>query len=121
MNYVRLLNSEGRAVAPTIASFQSAAGSADWSSAPDYYLVLVDQPGEQSWPVTGASFILMHEDVKNPSAARTALEFFDWAYEHGDESAEDLGYVPLPEALVGMIERTWSKEIAASGKPLWNR
>jgi phosphate transport system substrate-binding protein len=121
MNYVRLLNREGRAVAPTIPSFQAAARSADWANAPAYYLVLVDQPGEQSWPITGASFILMHADVKNAGAARTALQFFDWAYAHGDESAEDLGYVPLPEALVAMIERTWSKEIAASGKPLWNR
>jgi phosphate transport system substrate-binding protein len=119
MNYVRLLNRDGQAIAPTIASFQSAARSADWSNAPGYNLVLVNQPGAQSWPITGASFILMPGDVQRPSAARTALEFFAWAFSHGDESAEALGYVPLPDSLVGMVERTWSKEIRTGGKPLW--
>jgi phosphate transport system substrate-binding protein len=81
----------------------------------------VNQPGAQSWPITGASFILMHADAENRSAARTALEFFDWAYAQGDESAEALGYVPLPDSLVGMIERTWAMQIKANGTPLWKR
>lgn len=121
MSYVRLLNREGRAVAPTIQSFQAAAAHADWGRAPGYNLVLVDQPGSDSWPITGASFILMPRQPEDPETALAALEFFEWAYAHGDRSAEDLGYVPVPDDVVAMVKQTWTNEITADGRPLWDR
>jgi phosphate transport system substrate-binding protein len=118
--YARLVNRDGKTVSPEISAFQAAAANADWANAPGYYLILVDQPGLESWPITGASFILMHAHARNAANSRTALEFFSWAYAHGDEMAEALDYVPIPDNVVKMVEQTWSKEIEADGKPLWS-
>ncbi len=119
LGYARLINRDGKTVSPAISTFQAAAANADWAHAPGYYLILVDQPGAKSWPITGASFILMHKHVKNAKDAETALKFFDWAYAHGDKMAEDLDYVPIPDNVVHMVEQTWSKAIMGNGQPVW--
>jgi len=119
MNYVRLQNAAGNFVAPTIKTFQAAAANADWQNAPGFYLVLTDQPGNDSWPITGASFILMYKKQKNAVVAKRVLAFFDWAYKHGQQMAIDLHYVPMPQKTVQLVEDTWTKEIRADGKPVW--
>jgi phosphate transport system substrate-binding protein len=121
LTYAKLKNRDGRLVAPQIESFQAAAANADWARAPGYYLILVDQPGAESWPITGASFILMHKQVKDAADALTALKFFAWAYKNGTQMAEELDYVPLPANVVRMVEDTWSASIKADGKPVWTK
>ncbi len=120
MAYTLLRNRAGRFVAPTSASFQAAAANADWTSAKDYYLILTDQPGDNAWPITGASFILVHRTPDRPERTRAVLEFFDWAFRHGGALAEKLDYVPMPDKVVEMVEATWHQEIRdANGQPLW--
>ena len=120
MTYAKLKNEAGKAVAPETSSFQAAAANADWAHAPGFYLVLTNEPGEQSWPITGASFILMHKEVRNAEDARQALDFFDWAFEHGDKMAESLDYVPMPAKVVSLIKAEWSKSIKGDdGKAIW--
>ncbi len=119
MSYARLLNRDGQAVAPSTATFQAAAANADWSHADHYYLVLTDQPGARSWPITGASFILVYSNPPDPAATAEALKFFAWAFKSGGEMAKALDYVPLPESLVRLIENTWRTQIAARGAPVW--
>jgi phosphate transport system substrate-binding protein len=119
MAYVDLINKAGKAVVPNAQSFQAAAANADWAGSDSYYLILTDQPGGGSWPITGASFILLYRDPPDPAATLTALKFFDWAYKNGAKMAADLDYVPLPPALVTQVEKTWSTSIMAGGKPLW--
>ncbi len=119
MTYARIKNQAGKVVAPSIETFQAAAGNADWAGADHYHLILTDQPGDESWPITGASFILMYGNPKDPKAAKHALEFFAWAYKNGDQMAADLDYVPLPDSLVKMIEKTWEQSITAHGKPVY--
>jgi phosphate transport system substrate-binding protein len=119
MSYVRMKNASGKVVSPEIKAFQAAASSADWSHADAFFLILTNQPGDQSWPITGASFILMHTNNSDAAAAQTALKFFDWAYTKGDGLAEQLDYVPLPDNVVKLIQTTWSKSIMSQGKALW--
>jgi phosphate transport system substrate-binding protein len=121
LTYAKMKNHDGKVVTPEIKSFQAAAGNADWSKAPGYYLILVDQAGSESWPITGASFILMHKDSKDAADALTALKFFSWAYEKGDKMAEELDYVPLPDNVVKMVEQTWMGNIKSAGKPVWTK
>lgn len=111
MNYCDLINSAGKSVAPSAESFQAAAASADWSHAPGYYLILTDQPGAGSWPITGASFILVYSTPPDTAATGAALKFFDWAYRNGGKMAADLDYVPLPESLIKQVRATWKAEI----------
>ncbi len=85
--------------------------NADWAHAPGYYLILTNQPGEKSWPITGASFILVYSVPPDPAATAAALKFFDWAYRNGGKMAAELDYVPLPESLVGQIRATWKAQI----------
>jgi len=118
MTYVKMKNQAGEVVAPEIRTFQAAAANADWEKAPGYYLVLVNQPGKDSWPITGASFILMHTQAKDATASLTALKFFDWAYRKGDRLATELDYVPLPKNVVELVEKSWA-EIKAGGKSVW--
>jgi phosphate transport system substrate-binding protein len=106
-----MINKAGKKVAPKAEAFQAAAGNADWKSAPGYYLILTDQPGAASWPITGASFILIHAEPADPAAAAEALKFFDWSYKNGADMAKELDYVPLPAALIKQIEATWKTEI----------
>ena len=119
MNYVRLENKAGKFVEPTIDSFQAAASNADWKNAPGFYMVLTDQPGENSWPITGASFILMHKEQQNPEKARLILGFFDWCQKHGAGIAMNLHYVPMPEEINKIIHDEWRKKITSMGKAVW--
>jgi len=120
MNYVLLGNREGKFVAPSIKTFQAAAENADWENAKNYYVVLTDQPGENTWPITGASFILLYKKQKDAVKALEMLKFFDWAYKKGGELAIKLDYVPMPTKVVKLIEKTWSEEIRVGDKSVFN-
>jgi len=119
MTAVRLQNRDGRFVEASIGSFQAAAANADWAHAPGFYLVLTDQPGARSWPITGASFILVHASQEDPARARAVLDFFAWAFAHGDGMAAALDYVPIPDKVVTMVEAMWVSRIRAGGQPVW--
>ena len=117
--FTKMLNKDGKTVAPTMDAFQAAAANADWSSVPGYGLILDNQPGAESWPMTAATFILIHKQPQDPAAAREALKFFAWAYAKGGKMAEELDYVPMPAPVVTAVEKMWAAEIKdASGKPL---
>jgi len=117
MSHVQLKNHDGLFVQPESSAFQAAAAGADWSKAPGLYLLLTNAPGAKSWPIAGATFILMHKTQKKPATAKDVLQFFDWAYANGDKMASDLDYVPLPDNLVKLIHSAWKKELkTASGK-----
>ena len=117
----QMKNSAGKFVAPAIKAFQAAAANADWKNAPGYYMVLVDQPGDESWPITGASFILVQKEQADAAHAKAMLAFFDWSFKHGTEIATELDYVPLPQNVYDMVEETWLKDVTASGKPVWQK
>jgi len=119
MNYTLLKNSAGEFVSPTIESFQAAASSADWENAPGFYMVLTDQPGKTSWPITGASFILIYKEQKDGKIAGKMLNFFDWCYRNGNESAKSLYYVPMPESVVALVENMWVKDVQSGGRTPW--
>jgi phosphate transport system substrate-binding protein len=118
MTFARLINREGKLVVPEAKSFQAAAASADWAKTEGYYLILTNQPGAGSWPITGASFILVHADSKDPNVG-AALKFFDWAYKNGQSLAESLDYVPIPANVVKLVEKTWTDSLKVDGKPAW--
>jgi phosphate transport system substrate-binding protein len=120
MTHTKMVNAAGKVVDPNIKSFQSAAANADWANAPGYYLVLTNQAGAESWPITGASFILVYKQPDDPASVKTALQFFDWAYKSGDQMAEELDYVPIPDNVVELVKSSWAKEIKDnSGKAIW--
>ena len=106
-----MVNKSGKVVAPKAEAFQAAAASADWEHAQGYYLILTDQPGATSWPITGASFILMYKQPDDAAAAAEALKFFDWAYKNGSQMAAELDYVPLPASLIKQVRVTWKASI----------
>ena len=108
MAYSRLKNAEGKFVLPTDETFAAAAASAQWGQAKDFYLVMTNAPGENSWPITATNFILMYKQPKNAEGAKQAKEFFRWVYANGDAQAKALDYVPLPDALTKQIETYWS-------------
>lgn len=111
LTHVALINKAGKTVQPTIASFQAAAANADWAHAPGYYVILTDQPGETSWPITAATFILMYKEPADKAASAEAIKFFKWAFEKGGKMAEELDYIPMPDSVVKQIEKTWTSEI----------
>jgi phosphate transport system substrate-binding protein len=120
MSYARLENQAGNFVSPTSKTFQAAAANADWVNADGFYMVLTDQPGKDSWPITGATFILVYKTQDKPGNGLAVLKFFDWDYHHGSKMAEKLDYVPMPASVVKLVEKTWAKEIKdASGKAVW--
>ena len=120
MAYALLKNRDGRFVAPTAENFQAAAAGADWSHAEGYYLVLTNQPGASSWPITGASFILMYEQQADAARAKQVLRFFDWCYRNGAEAARSLDYVPMPPNVAEMVRATWTEVLRdASGRHVW--
>jgi len=119
MTYTLLQNQAGKFVSPTIETFQAAAANADWKNAPGFYLVLTGQPGEQSWPITGASFILIYKDQSSAAQAKALLKFFDWCYRYGAETAKKLHYVPIPMNVAEMVENGWKNEVKSEGKPGW--
>ncbi|MBD3368506.1 MAG: phosphate ABC transporter substrate-binding protein PstS [Candidatus Eisenbacteria bacterium] len=114
--HITLRNRDGQWVEPTIESFQAAAANADWENTEGYYLVLTDQPGEESWPIVGASFILVYAKQDDVEKAKAMLEFFDWCYDHGDQMAVQKHYVPIPDNVVEMVRNTWRSEITADGE-----
>jgi phosphate transport system substrate-binding protein len=119
MTYTQVKNLSGAFVKPTSAAFQAAAANADWAKAPGFYLLLTEQPGEATWPISGATFILMHAVQDKPDTARMVLGFFDWAYKNGGKMAEGLDYVPMPEKVVALIKDSWKAGIkGADGKPV---
>lgn len=119
LTYVTLKNQAGNYVNPSIESFQAAAANADWENSPGYYVVLTDQPGENSWPITGASFIIVHKEQANKELVQAMLTFFDWCYRNGQTMATELDYVPIPSNVVEMVEKTWSENIVVGGKSVW--
>ena len=108
LTYAALVNAAGKAVQPTMASFQSAAANADWANAPGFYQILTNQPVDASWPITAATFILMYAEPADKAAADEALKFFRWAFEKGDKMAEELDYIPMPDTVVAQITKSWS-------------
>lgn len=119
MNAVQMKNREGEFVKPNDDSFKAAAANAQWDKAPGFYEILTDEPGKASWPISGATFILMHKTQENTAAASEVLKFFDWAYADGSKLASDLDYVPLPENVQNLIRKAWKDQIRdASGAPL---
>ncbi len=119
--YVLMQNKAGKFAKPSAESFQAAAANADWAKAPGFYLLLTNQPGAESWPITGASFILLYKNPPKPEATREVLAFFNWAYHNGGQLASQLDYVPIPANVVKLVEDTWQKQITAGGKPVWTR
>jgi phosphate transport system substrate-binding protein len=119
--FTKMVNKDGKTVAPTSVAFQAAAANANWNSVPGYGVILANQPGAESWPMTAATFILVPKQPTDPVATAEALKFFAWAYANGDKMAEELDYVPMPKKVVGDIEKAWATEIKdSSGKPLHN-
>jgi phosphate transport system substrate-binding protein len=116
MTYVQLLNAEGKAVSPDDATFKAAAAGADWNKS--FYQILTNQPGAESWPITGATFIMMHAKQDKPAQGAEALKFFDWAYKNGDKTAEELDYVPMPDSVKATIRKSWAKITDSAGKPV---
>jgi phosphate transport system substrate-binding protein len=118
--YTKMTNKEGKIVSPTSAAFQAAAANAKWDSQPGYGVVLANQPGADSWPMTAATWILIHKQPKDPAAAGEALKFFAWAYDNGAKMADELDYIAMPKSVASQVKGTWAKEIKdASGKPLY--
>ncbi len=121
MTSVSMINKDGKAVEPSASAFQAAAANADWEKADHYYVILTDQPGAASWPIAGATFILIHTQPQDPAAATEALKFFAWAYKKGSKMAEELDYVPMPDKVVTAIQKMWTAEIKdGSGKSLFD-
>jgi phosphate transport system substrate-binding protein len=121
MTSVDMINKDGKVVAPDAAAFQAAAAHADWAHSDSYYVILTDQPGPDTWPIAGATFILMYKQPPNVDNTAAALKFFDWAYTNGGKMAEDLDYVPLPPAVIAQIKQTWVSEMKTpDGKPVYS-
>jgi len=117
--YALMQNAAGAFVAPEDSAFKAAAAGADWSKT--FYQILTNQPGKESWPITGATFIMMHLKQDKPQQAAATLKFFDWAYANGDKMADELDYVPLPDAVESLIRQQWAKVTDTSGKPVFTK
>ena len=114
MNFALMQNSAGTYVSPDDSAFKAAAAGADWAKS--FYQILTNQSGKDAWPISGATFILMHKAQDKPAQATSSLKFFDWAYKNGDKTADDLDYVPMPAAVKTAIEKSWSEIKDAAGK-----
>lgn len=117
--HVQLQNREKAFVTPSMESFEAAASGANWKGTPGYAVVLTDQPGKGSWPIAGATFILVHKKPEKCGNAKAVLSFFDWAYKNGAGMAKSLDYVPIPKNVYDIMEETWKKEITCGGQPVW--
>ena len=111
LTFADMVNKAGKHVEPTVAAFQAAAANADWANAPGYYQILTNQPGDASWPITAATFILMYAEPADKAASAEAIKFFDWAFAKGDKMAEELDYIPMPAAVTALIRKTWADSI----------
>ena len=120
MSYGQVKNKDGQFVKPNDDSFKAAAAGAEWDKAPGMYLLLTEQPGKESWPITGATFILMHKTQEKPESAEAVLKFFDWAYKNGGKMASELDYVPMPENVQKLVRAAWKAQIKDSqGRAIW--
>ena len=119
MSYAQLKNKDGEYVRPDDAAFSAAAANAAWDKVPNFYEILTQQPGKASWPITGASFILLHANAEKPERTEEVLKFFDWAFKNGAQMATELDYVPMPAAVTKLVEAMWKAEIKGSAGPLW--
>lgn len=120
MTTVQMKNREGNFVKPEEEAFKAAAANANWDAAKGFYEILTDEPGKASWPITGATFILVYKNQENREAGLEVLKFFDWAYSNGSKLASDLDYVPLPEGVQKQIRDSWKATIkSADGKAVW--
>jgi len=119
LTYALLRNKDGQFVSPDSTAFRAAASNADWSKTQDFNLLLTNQPGKDSWPITGATFILMHKQQSKPEIAREVINFFAWAYQNGGKLAEELDYVPMPENVVKLVEQNWQQIKGPDGKAVW--
>jgi phosphate transport system substrate-binding protein len=121
LTYTDMMNKDGKKVEPTAAAFSAAAANADWNSKPGYGVILANQPGAESWPMTAATWVLLYKKPDDAAATGEALKFFAWSYAKGDEMASELDYVPMPDNVVKSIEDTWTKEVVGSdGKPIYS-
>jgi len=119
LTYTKMVNKAGKSVSPTAEAFQAAAANADWSSQPGYGVILANQPGDQSWPMTAATWILLYKKPTDAASTGEALKFFAWSYAKGADMAKELDYVPMPGKVVADIQKMWSADIKdSSGKPL---
>jgi phosphate transport system substrate-binding protein len=114
MTYAQVKNAAGNFVSPDDSAFKAAAAGADWAKS--FYQILTNQPGKDSWPITGATFILMHKTQDKPEKATATLKFFDWAYKNGDQTADDLDYVPMPAGVKDAIRKSWGQIKDGAGK-----
>ena len=116
LTYALLQNSDGEFVSPNEASFKAAAAGANWSQS--FYQILTNQPGKDAWPITSATFILMHQQQDKPAQAATTLKFFEWAYQQGDATASALDYVPMPDSVKEQVFKAWGHVKDAQGQPI---
>ncbi len=116
MTFTLMKNKDGNFVSPNEEAFKAAAAGADWNKS--FYQLITDQPGKNTWPISTATFILMHVKQDKPANATETFKFFTWAFKNGDKVASDLDYVPLPDAVIGSIEKAWGQVTDASGKPV---
>ena len=117
---VQMQNKDGAFVAPSLAAFEAAAAEADWEgSLPSMYLILVDQPGADTWPIAGASFILVPKDQTDATRAKAMMSYFDWAYTSGAQTAKGLDYVAIPEDIYSLVESDVWKNVTVGGTPVW--
>jgi phosphate transport system substrate-binding protein len=119
MTFALMQNKDGKFVTPDAKNFAAAAANAKWASAPGFYLLLLDQPGADAWPITGATFILVHTKQADAAKGKEVLEFFDWCYKNGDAAAVQLDYVPLPASVKDLIRKSWAKVQGPDGKPVY--
>lgn len=120
MSHTQMKNRDGQFVQPDDETFKAAAAGAEWSKTPGFNVVLTDQPGKTSWPMTGASFILMHKVQTDPAKGKEVLKFFEWAYKNGGAMATELDYVAMPTPVVTLIQNAWKTQLKdASGKAIW--
>jgi phosphate transport system substrate-binding protein len=120
MAYTDMKNHDGKIVKPEDTTFKAAAAGADWQKAPGFGVIVTDQPGKDSWPITGATFILMHKTQEDAAKAKEILKFLDWSYTKGAGMTTDLDYVAIPPTVVKLIENVWKTQLKdGSGKALW--
>jgi phosphate transport system substrate-binding protein len=114
LTFALMKNAAGNFVEPNDTAFKAAAAGAEWSKS--FYQILTEQPGKDSWPITGATFIMMHKSQDKPAQAAVSLKFFEWAYKNGDKTADSLDYVPMPDAVKSIVEKAWGEIKDTSGK-----
>jgi phosphate transport system substrate-binding protein len=120
LSHTQLKNKDGQFLQPDDINFKAAAASAEWTRAPGFGVVLTDQPGKASWPITGVSYILMHKSQADAAKGKEVLKFFDWSFKNGDAAATELDYVPMPESVVKLVQGAWKVQLKdAAGKPIY--